>query len=92
MYWRHFVQGMAGNPQSVSVEYLDLIRMTTIEEANYDDTKEEEVEEEGASLISSIVSYISAPLNLIVYMMDAWMEERVKKILKKTQHLRRRYV
>ena len=84
--------GMGGDPQTVSVEYLDLRQLASagIEEdtkAYFDD---EESQEEGG-LVNTIVSYITTPFTFISYLMDLWMEERVKKMLKKTQHLRRKY-
>ena len=87
--------GMSSNPQSVSVEYLDLVRLTSagLEEdigvgVGSDDHNEES---DDGGVVNTLVSYMLTPFTFISFLMDLWMEERVKKMLKKTQHLRRKY-
>ena len=42
-------------------------------------------------VLTSLVSYLFSPFVFIMELIDTWMEHRVKKILKKTAHLRSRY-
>ena len=93
MAWRHFVLGMSSNPQSVSVEYLDLVRLTSagLEEDIGVGSDDHNEESDDGGLVNTLVSYMLTPFTFISYLMDLWMEERVKKMLRKTQHLRRKY-
>ena len=113
MEWAEFLQGMSGDPQMLSAEYLDLLRLTkpndddltkrndsdfTTEDSG--DKKNAKNAQEHQAPISSffsgigvnvLVSYVISPFVFILNTMDKWMEQRVKKILEKTSHIRRRY-
>ena len=43
------------------------------------------------SYLSSVVAFLFTPIRLLVFLMDSWVEERVKKVIKKTSHLRAKY-
>ena len=34
-----------------------------------------------------MISYLLTPLDFVIHLVDAWIEDRVKKIIKKTAHL-----
>ena len=110
MEWAEFLQGMSGDPQMLSAEYLDLIRLTKPKDEelttmiiDHEFTTEDSGNTWKIVLISSLffhysgigvsllVSYVFSPFVFIMNAMDKWMEQRVKKILEKTSHLRRRY-
>ena len=112
-----FLHDMGGDPQAVSAEYLDLVKLSSnshYEAMSFTESQTLNNEETttGLSLLNcqtlrpmlnpdniyletdvltSLVSYLFSPFVFILNMMDKWTEQRVKKILEKTSHIRRRY-
>merc|ERR1711874_122456 len=88
-----FIQGMAGDPLSLPVEYQDLVMKINSdhEEEVVKITEDTETKGGGGSYLSSITTVLFYPLTFLVYLADTWVEERVKKIIKKTSHLRAKY-
>ena len=85
-----FIQGMAGDPLSLPAEYQDLV----VKINSYQDQEDQEITEDtegSGSYLSSITTLLFSPLNYLLYLMDSWVEDRVKKIIKKTSHLRTKY-
>jgi len=82
---------MGGDPMTVSSEYLDLVKLTADFDIEIgDDASTDSTESDGVG-ISTVISYLLTPLDFVIHLVDAWIEDRVKKIIKKTAHLRKRY-
>merc|ERR1712154_7568 len=84
-----FIQGMSGDPLSLPPEYHDLLNQMNSERSLGEDVLEDTTEDE--SYLSSVVAFLFTPIRLLVFLMDSWVEERVKKVIKKTSHLRAKY-
>ena len=84
---------MAADPQMVPSDLLDVIlpqeihtvRLDILEE-DYSGAKDDE--EEDIGILWKVSSFIFSPIFFVIYLIDTWVEGRVKKIIKKTTHLR----
>ena len=57
------------------------------------DISEEYLEDEkavstGAGVLSHISRFIFSPFYFVLFLLDSWVEDRTRKILRKTAHLR----
>merc|ERR1711936_410323 len=85
-----FLQGMSGDPLSLPPEYQDLVRHMNVE-SHLEAGLAEDSGSEDESYLSSLVTFLFSPVTFLIYLMDTWVEDRVKKIIKKTSHLRAKY-
>ena len=75
------------DPQIVPCDLMDsaLINNLDIEE---DDDENDNVREDDG-VLTHISRLIFAPLFFAIYLMDSWVEDRVRKIIRKTAPLRK---
>ena len=80
---------MMSDPLITPPELLDLILQ---ERPNYSGEAEQEVDQEverwERSVVASFYRLVFSPLEFLIFIMDSWVEDRVRKILRKTDSIR----
>ena len=73
------------DPQMVPVDLLDVILPEDIYRMSYtypgEDVEEEEEEEQQTGIIGTVSRFVFSPIDFLVYLIDIWVEGRVKKTL-----------
>ena len=69
------------DPQMVPLELLDAVLPENIYRVTYPYHGKELEEEEQAGIIGTVSKITSSPIDLLVYLIDIWVEGTVKKSL-----------
>merc|ERR1712117_491276 len=91
--WLDFLVGMSGDPspQTVSYEYLELVQLSEKYKEESIFAQEDVVDDNDTSTMTTMITFLLSPLDFVMKLIDGWMEQKVKRILMKTSHLRKRY-
>lgn len=84
---------MTADPYNLPIELIDLINLNETEFYNMEKEEFDTTDDENKKVLVSVLwptikTALFSPVYLLLHLMDSWTEDRVKKIIRKTNHLR----